>query len=632
MEKVFSNNLSIISIVNRILVCRYLPLVCIGLVILLDIGLYIVKGELRYVQAVILLSSVPIFFLLFFQLIGSKINFVRCNAINKNISSKNILFIFLFVSGALASLIMYPISYSRSILFFILFSFAITILMWEIGKVTNYKQYKNFLLIIIFISLILRIVPMSMIPGLYYDDPAFHEGFANEIILTGQVPSDSSYTNFPLMHILEAVISKICMISFKEAIIFSITALQAGIIPLFIFLIGKWTFDKSLFVDGTQVGLFAALFFAISDIPIRYGIMGAFPTNFAIIVSIMFIYLVLAKRGFSVYILLFILLVALILSHSLSSIVLLMILFIFVFLIYVNKFLFSFSIEISLSCIFLIMSFIVTFAYIMYASSFHFSKLVNMIFFQDSGVIASFSTKGGLSYSQIIPTYEYFLNALPQILLVSIALVGVFFILLRMNSFPKAALIIGISLILFAFGAFGLVFGLGNAPDRFIYYSFLFLPIASAFGLVLLFNFSNAGKILFVIIIITLPFLMISDSVSNNDSPIYTKNLTPQRFITESETISLETIFRVSEKPISADNDIYYFQMKYLYSDKIDVVNFYILSNLINHDDIIVRSFYCSRPIYSKGLYRINCNVDRKISETHSKVFNSNSIRYFFTS
>lgn len=631
MEKVSINNNPFAHRINQILSYPHLSLFGVGLVILLDVCLYILKGELRYVQAIILLSVVPIIFLFFFPSIRNKLtnnSFTRSqHGVTNNI---RLVVILSFIAIALTLVITHPTLYARPISYFILLSLAITLLMWELKVIGDQKRVKLLLLTIILVSLALRLVPMSMIPGLYFDDPAFHEGFTNDILLTGQVPANSAYTNFPLMHILEAIVSDVSEINFKESVVISITALQASIIPIFIFLVGRWTFEKNALVDGTQIGLYAALLFAISDIPIRYGLMGAFPTNFAMVVFIALIYLNLAKSNLkTAKVVSILLLITLILGHSLTSIAYLIFLFVSVFLICVHQYLFSPSIKVPVSNAFLVICVLTTTAYLIYTSAFHFRKLINTLFFQDSGVVASFSTKGGLSYSQVIPIHEYFLNTLPQIILISVAFIGVLFLLPRLFSFPKALVIIGASLIFFGFGAFGLVFSFGNAPDRFMYYSFLLLPIASAFGLVLLPYSSKIGKVLFLFLIISLPFLMISNSISNNDSPIYTHDLTPQRYISESEEISLETIFRVSQQPICADNDIYYFQKKYQLEDKIEVLNLFTLSNVIDREGIITRSFYLSKPVYSKGLYRINYDIDKEMGKTHNKIFNSNSIVYF---
>ena len=603
----------------------------ISLIILFDLIVLIKFFVTHYFKALLLLSFIPLFFLLIYIFIIKKKNIknVTIDLTHSSLFFLNILF-FLTIFFAMVSIIIIPTDFFRSALFFILISLTIFILFIELLYFNIEKNVYGLLFQIILILILIRIIPLVFIPGFYSDDPYFHEAFSKSIINNFHIPIDIqyfSYIPFPIMHLLLAITQIITNSTFKIIGTIDLTILQAIIMPLVIFLISR------KITNNLKISLIAALIFGFSDIVIGQSLQGPFPTTYAIfLVSLIILnYLnFIFKNDVRYQLIILILTLTLIFSHSLTSLffTLFIILFYFILLLggsICNEKFHDLKFMVILTTISVIL-------YWFYSSGFIFDKLIMITFAEDSGVKASFSTSGGIAYANFIPLTEYLLENGGKFIYLGLSLIGLLYVLRKPNeSIIRLALIL-IGIALFCFGGVAFIFALGVAPDRIQYYSYIFLSIPAAIGFVLLSKNLDKFNIILLTILFLFIFLMMVNSTADKDSPIFSPDFTAMRFLDSAERQSIDTIIIYSKKDIDTDNDlsVYIRHMKNYYNA--DKVNFYLPTNVVNFigSEIITRASFTKYPIYSKGLYRINYDPN-KILEIYgfNHIYNSNTINAY---
>lgn len=603
----------------------------IAILVLMDILVYSLKGKYIYIQAFIVLSSIPIIFMSLYPYAKKHLNFI--NGLSSNVNDNDLLLFVLFsclLDSSILSFMLRPSSYTRPISFFILISLSISILVFIIinNKLNKYKYL--ILSMIILLSIVLRFVPLSMIPGLYYDDPMFHQNFAEQIQTSMHIPQNNFYTPFPLMHLILVISTLLTELTFKYSSIFVITFSQAALIPTILFLLGEHILKSS------TIGFLSALIFSFSDIPLRYGITSAFPTTYSLILFSLLIFIIFThNREQKVYlsVLIVILILTIILSHSLTPLALLL----FVIVSFLVQEFYIYILRKNAKSIITKWTIALLFAsmisYWIYNSYFAFNTLVKILFIPETnGVQASFSTAGGLSFSQSIPTSEYMLDLVATFVLFSFSSIGFLYSLSIHKECVKALAFTINSMFFMLMGSFSLLLVIGIAPERFLYYSYLFLPITSAIG-ILTFAKSTKKKIsIFTIVIIfVLPFFMITNSISNTDSPIFSKDMTAQRFLSQSEALSLHTISRINNSKIYTDNDFSTYLTYIIGNNSAIPTNFFTKEFLSTRGYVITRKFYGIKPSFSQGLYRVNYDVYSEFEKyQYQRVYDSEYVDLYY--
>jgi len=606
------------------------------LLVFIDSLLFIQLPDSRPVIALILLTLIPIGFILVYLLFRRKKR-VEGDNNEQGRSPRSILLginfcFFTLIILALSSIMFNQQPYRRPIEFFLFVSGAIGMISLEIFLSASLKKTIFMILPkILIISAILRIVPLTMIPGTYSDDPFYHQFFTSEIIRSGNIPSSTSYTNFPLMHLTLGSLMEIAHIDFKSASIVAVTLVQGLIWPSLLCII-----TSDIFKD-IRAGLIAALVISFADTAIGYGILGAFPTTYALLFVLLIIWSIIKSRNeneIMIVALMVFFTFDLALSHSLTA---LFAIIVIIFL-YVTKSIFSLKkkqkiIDNRLTGRRVTLLTIVIIGYWMLLAGFILDKLIGVLFLNE-GFYASFSTVGGKEYSQTIPVIEYFLTLSGQFLIASISLIGFLYCLQRSdrNTYPIAMASLG--LIFLIVGGLGQILGLGFEADRWMYYCYIFIPMACAFGTSYLINRSWRRKVSAIIItlfFIVTPFLMITDMNANYDSPIYSSDLVSPRFIRQSEIDSINQLLKINNGIIGTDND---FSSYMHYSGARNQTPLDFHTNEFTKFDglILIRDFYLDTPIYSRGLYRMNQSGYAIIlSPQFEKIFDSGTVCGFLT-
>ncbi|MFC1912152.1 hypothetical protein ACFLXG_03250 [Chloroflexota bacterium] len=147
-----------------------------------------------------------------------------------------------------------------------------------------------------------------------------HQELIEMIISVGRLPLSTdvatTYTQFPLMHILTANISLVTTLPIKDAIATSVNAFLA-FSPVFVFLIGRYLLN-------IKIGLIAAFLLAITPSHILYGFLGTPQTLCLGIIACIFYLLFTSNKTDTIVIrsILALLFVFMTFTHNLSMLIL----------------------------------------------------------------------------------------------------------------------------------------------------------------------------------------------------------------------------------------------------------------------------------------------------------------------
>jgi len=499
---------------------------------------------------------------------------------------------------------------------------AITILTLDIILSPKDKllTYLN-LFKIIFAGTILRLTPLFMIPGLYGDDPLTHQSFTTTLIDIHHVPQNMTYSDFPIMHLQIAIHSIVSGMDFKLSSVSSVTLLQITLWSIFVYLIVK---ELS---GNYKAALLSALLFSFSDVPLGYSLLGAFPTTFAILFLFPIVFLLVKENRLKIYrnISLFFMLI-LILTHSLTPFFFLIIL---LFLFYGSRLL---KCRVRIDNYLIPFYMTLMFCYWIYVSDLIFTRFIKVIF-QERGVYASFTTIGGTSYAQTIPVSEYFLSTFGQGILYSFSVIGFLYCISKLYEYREIMILTTIGLTALFVGVISQILSIGTAPDRLIYYSYMFIPISSAYGVlysVKKYYSIPYVRITFILVILLLPFFMITSPFSNYDSPIYSQDVISQKYLKASEIQCLEDISGFYNGTIGAD-DITSSYVKRIENGKAIPINFYSGNFSAFEGIVILREHFTEKPIYSLGLYQIAYDPYAKLSnQGFNEIYDSKVVSVFY--
>ncbi len=600
----------------------------ISLILILNLFLYLFRGNSKFISSFIILSFLPFLAFLIYY-------FIRSNRITpickiqkldtKYFYFSSILF-FLINALSLISVIFDYEPYHRPVLFFILISFNVVIISIDILYFSNTKKAIYIILgKVVFMGLLLRLTPLAVIPDLYRADSWYHQMFTQKILQDFHLPLNEQYSPFPLMHLTIIFLTNITGFGFKYSSIFSVTAMEAVLVPCFLYLL---TFEIS---HDNKISLYSPLLYSFLDIPMGFSIVGAFPTVFTTPIVLAIVYF-LFKKDMSYQFLTVLLLLVLILSHSLTSLFLLLF---FLFLISATKFLSKFfytKIDLSLSLNKLLLLSILVFGYWMFNVNFIFSRLVRVIFLSE--LRNTMLTNIGSQYSQTVPTSEYLLSFLGAFIFISLSIIGFLYCTATFRENPRRFVFILSSLFPFIFGAFFvLILSVGTAPERWLYYSYIFLPITASFGIQFLLNsiHSDVKKVtLLSLTMIVFSFFMISSPFSNLDSPIYSKDITIQQYITCEELQSINSISEKYNGKIGRDSLLGYY-LSFIKNKDGEQINYYS-GNFTEYDNmlILILEHYKDKPIGSQGMYRLTYDPFKVLTEQgFSRIYDSEKITAF---
>ncbi len=186
-----------------------------------------------------------------------------------------------------------------------------------VGKANLHWIETVILMEICLLSISIKSSAYFMYPAVSGNDPFLHVRIVQEIISNGVIPV-SSYKFLPLTHLISAASSIITNLPPKDGL-FSISILQS-LVALGVYFLGRS-------LSNVKTGLFAALFFSLSDYSIQWGVQ-IIPMTFGIVLFTL-ILIGIFQRAFtqqnqdktSWTILIIILCASLVVTHSLASMI-----------------------------------------------------------------------------------------------------------------------------------------------------------------------------------------------------------------------------------------------------------------------------------------------------------------------
>ena len=547
--------------------------------------------------------------------------------LNLNFSSRtskiiNILY-WLCISIALLSYHQAP-PYYRPPIFFFSISLGATLLGLEIlsSKFKNNFNVFGTISKILLISLILRASAYFISPYPVGIDPWSHARYIENFLqfhhLMVTPDFEEYYCNYPLAHLLACASNLIGNITVKESM-FIIGAVLA-LSTIFVYLIVKKV------TNNINLALLSILLLNFADFHIQWSIE-VIAMTFGIAIYAILIYLILKKREKHQLIytsLLILFLFTIIWTHTVSGFIAL----VSVICLYIGSFVYHAIYEkhkytelvVSLT---LCVIFYVILLFHWMDQDYPFFESVTRGLINSLNKEAEFLGRETLpTVSELAERWETILNILGFLIYVFLGIIGTLYCLSKKYaSKTKVSLIFMLIILYIVFFAFPL-FGIRNiVPYRwpaFIYVSFVLFVAVGLTGILSMLKGKNQ-KVAFVIVVLFFSsFLMITNFVTDMDSPIYGGELNPKRVWTESERMLLKNV------------DDYYDS----------VITFGILTpdgnidwSYMNNKLVIWRRMSLTRPIKVSGYYiSLGKEFKRHLDGNFSCIYDTGEARAYLGS
>ncbi|MGI5970634.1 MAG: hypothetical protein ACOX7P_02785 [Oscillospiraceae bacterium] len=379
-------------------------------------------------------------------------------------------------------------------------------------------------------------------------DILFHSSVIENLLDAGYISqSFEIYQAFPLWHILCAFIYRLLSLPVKPAEVMFITnGIIYGFLVLIVYLTASKLFNK-------KIALLSALFLCFHTDSIFYG-MYSIPRSVVFFLEALLIFLLLQKKDYLTICLCVVLSIGLIIYHTASMpfIILIMAVFYIIQVFYhINKSKLLFSPNL------LLLMIVSTLTYWMYAGVMVFESVAKSLVFKGpSGIL----TKSVVE----TPARELF-NYLQYSPMLFFLIAGVLWALrsAKIKEEAKTFMITGLLLVPVSFPGPALLLNklAGNFNfSRFGEYSFIFICIAGAAGLYVIFNrLGSRQRIFAVALTFIMAFLAVSNDFTASDNPLV-KRPFYTFYLSEEESVSLDTVSQISPAYLMTD----YISCRYL--------------------------------------------------------------------
>lgn len=441
----------------------------------------------------------------------------------------------------------------RTLSYYILVAFMGAIILTQILLENNLRSRQIIMTLIQIILLFLNIIWGVTLKYYFFvgrTDVFFHSWAIENLLKAGYInQAFDMYEAFPLWHILCAFIDQIMNLSIIPAKVMFITnGLIYGCLVIVIYLAATEIFN-------TKIALLSALVMCFNTDSIFYG-MYSISRSVVFFLEGLLILLLLQEKTKINIILRFLLVIGLIMYHTASMpfIILILALFYIVEKVYPvshTKQFVNFN--------FLLLMFVLTVTYWMYAGVKVFNSIAGSLLKEaDSGILTQSIVK--------TPVNELF-NYLQYSPLLIFIILGVLWGLRtsQLKGVAKIFLIISLLLVPVTFPGPALLINklAGNFNlGRFGEYSFIFISIAGATGLYILFyKLKKKYKALVIICFFVMAFLTVSNDFTASDHPLV-KRPFYTFYLTEEENIALKSMSQITEGYLMSD----YITCRYLES------------------------------------------------------------------
>ena len=428
--------------------------------------------------------------------------------------------------------------YYRPPIFFVSISIAVASLGVEIlsfdskNKISLCKLFSK----ILTLSLILRLSAYYISSYPIGSDPWVHAELIKDITKYGisYFPTTHDYySNYPIMHIFSSVSGIVMNLSSKESM--AVVGITLMVSTFFVYLIIR---DMT---NNTNLALFSMLLLNFSDFHIQWGVQ-VIAMTFGITIFTILLYLLLIKRTqynstFKLFLIVFIFLI--IWTHTISTFIYMVLLF----SLFIGRFLYKliyapfnqpshFGITITI-CVLSIVILI----YHWMDPRYPFMESITR------GLIESLSKEAGFlnrtASSNIENSWNSIFNIMGFLTLVFFGVIGSLHSLSKKyGSEVKFVLIYSLTSLFFVFFVFP-VLGIRNIiPYRWPVFIYSILVIFTGIGIFKIINIPKRKQYSIIILFLSLllsSFFMITNSITNMDSPIYGGEINEKLVWTDSE-------------------------------------------------------------------------------------------------
>lgn len=613
-----------------------LPILGIIFSVILIIYLSLNSGRLVYVTVGILALVSCVIWL-----------FIRQKASLNNIylQSKSVylalnVFFFLLLVCVILSLHFRENLYERPLIYFIFLSIMSGILALEILFVHPKKGNLALVLFqIVILALILVWSQLLIFPGIVGVDPWFHQSFTLKILDAGGIPDIYSYSKLPLMHLEIGSTSLITGLNYKLSTMLSITFLQVLCGIFFVFLIGRFIFNK-------KVGLLTGLLLAVGNHFINMGFW-TIPNTIAAILIPIIIYLLFKFNEENHFIGIFLVvlsMMALTLTHTIAAMCMAIILFASWLSLKSYDIIYHRHRKIPIPFTIVTFFSVIMFSWWSYASG-HMKTLIDLIKWGfNPNIFANVNVPIEiLEYMNTVPILEQLFNQLGMFLFFSLSFIGCFYMLSERHSNSNTFTMVVAGFFPLAIGFLALITGHSVIQERWWYFGqiLLALPLAITF-LLLCSSIKNKFAKSFSLFTLTifLSFIMIMSPTANIDNHSFSPNTGIRAAPTEAELITATFFVQNSAGNLSSDYDYFtqrsssipsnYYGMNY---SRIKSLDECLHTGEFEHNRsiIVIREEIVNNPFRIYGQpFKLNYNPKQSLNEQYfSKIYECGSVSGF---
>ena len=528
----------------------------------------------------------------------------------------------------------------RPLIYFILTSLATSMIALEILYSRSKSATALILFQILLVSLSIRASAFWVLPTLPGSDPWGHANYVNDFLSLEQIASthgDIYYTNFPIMHLNVAAMSLIVDADTKTAMFLG-ASLPLLLSTIFVFLIGRR-------LANVKVGLLGALLINIGDFHLQWSIQ-VIAMSLGIALFTLIVYLALSDRSTTrlstfVIVIVIVLMVELVITHTVSAFIMLCFLLFFLIGMLGHRFLFKprrkLSSQDTLITPWLVGAFaLVLVAYWSYAD--YTAEGGSFLYSCVSWLFEALTQRAGFLERPAAATADFgylgpILNIAGFLVLYSLGTLGcLIWFSRRHQNRTRFALVV--TLLLLTAVAFTFpVFGLRNIlPYR--WYAFIYVPlsIVSAYAILSVIRHVGHRKLQILVLacmVFATSFFMITNRISNMDSPVYAAELNQRVVYTDSEMAIAGHLVEVYDGRIIAD---------FFYGNT--VLGVYLTRSGVSYDMndretvdsgvVVWRGVMAERPIQTNhAIMVLGTAYEQNLAQSHNIIYINNASKAF---
>lgn len=472
-----------------------------------------------------------------------------------------------------------------------------------------------------------------IVPGILGSDPWWHRMFVSQILDLSAIPGGYWYTHMPLFHLEVAGASLLAGLDYRLATMLSVSLAQIIILPVVVYLLGNALFEDE------RVGLLAGLLLVTANQQIGMS-TASIPNAFAAIFIALVLFLLFrlkytrpVRAGYLAYLLL----AAIILTHTIAAACMALVLFVVWGACRVHGRIRDdaaakpYPVTLGLASLFL-----AAMLGWWYFVSGHIAVLADLIrqgftrtyFIQNPAVIDA--------YPGLVPVPEQIFNNIGMFAFFTVSLIGIFYLAARRERNGFAFGTVGV--ILLGIGFFPLITGLSFIEHRWWYFSQILLAVPLAASLLLVAGRRQAGRMPAALILAAcvglLAFTMIASPAADTGIPIFSPNSAVRAGFTGSELQAIDTVDGMRAESIGADR--YVQVVNYINPDPVFIVpaDDMLIEGAYRPYGmraIMVREYIRGHPIFCyDGMFRLTHDPQRTlVGEGYGRVYESGSVGLF---